>query len=646
MEDNVKNSASEDVVLSTLVQWYEASEQSTADSRVEAERDRDYYDGYQWTDEEIAKLNKRKQPIVTINRIKPKVDFLLGMERQNRADPRAFPRTPEEEDGANAATDALRYVMDDQGWDRKRSESFENHLIEGACGMDVRVVEKYDGDYCIELHPIRWDRMFGDPHSRERGWNDGKFKGQFLWMDLEDALERWPGKDSALEATIAGEASMVGQTYDDVPRVRWADPKRKRVRVVEMWTKEKGKVYYTAFTKAGILERMESPYVNEDGEQEDGFVFGSCFIDRDGNRYGVVRQWISIQDEINKRRSKAMHLLSVRQVKAEKGAVDDVNKARQELAKPDGYVEVTPGMMFEELKNGDMAAAQFQLLQEAKAEIDSVGVNAALSGNDDRSMSGRALIARSEQGLNELGPVFDNFKQFQLEVYRKVWNRVRQFWTAEKWIRVTDEEKNVKFVGLNQPMTLGEQLLEELKRSGQRITPEMEQQAKMDPQMQTIVGVKNNVAKLDVDIVIDDVPATAALQIEQFQTLADMAKSGVPIPPDVLIESSNLRNKDKILKKMRGEDEQQVPPQIQQEMQAMQEQLQTLQQAAAEEIARRDAEIERLKQDQENKARDLDIKAYQAETDRMKEVAAVVTAEQQAQLATSQDISGSEQQPY
>jgi hypothetical protein len=240
-------------------------------------------------------------------------------------------------------------------------------------------------------------------------------------------------------------------------------------------------------------------------------------------------------------------------------------------------------MEFEVLPTGDMAAAQFNLLQEAKAEIDAVGVNAALSGTEGRNMSGRALMARSAQGLNELGPVFDGFKQWQLDVYRKVWNRVRQFWTKEKWVRVTDNENNLKFVGLNTPMTLGDQLLEEAKAQGQEVTPEMEQQARMDPRMQTVVGVRNNVAQMDVDIVLDTVPATASLQIEQFQELAGLAKSGVPIPPDALIEASQLRNKEKILESMRGpKDAGKIPPQVEQAMQAAAQRIQELEQALKE----------------------------------------------------------------
>lgn len=582
---------SEDELLTQLVRWHESAEQATEESRSERERERDYVDSKQYTDEEIAMLRRRKQPIVTINRIGPKIHSLLGMEQQRRTEPRAFPRTPADEDGAAAATDALRFVLDEQRWDRVRSECFDNFVVEGTCGVDVRVTEKR-GEMRIEILPITWDRMWGDEHARARNWSDGKHKGQFVWMDMGDAIERWPDMEDALNGSLSHESAVASQTSADVPRMRWADPKRKRIRIAECWSRESGgRVFYTAFTKGGILERLESPYLDADGEADDGFVFGSCFTDRDGNRYGVVKPWMSVQDEINKRRSKAMHLINTRQTWGNALLGGDKNKIRQELAKPDGHLEIEGAGKFGEdfgvLPTNDMAAGQMQLLAEAKSEIDAVGVNAALAGKDNRVQSGRALIQRSENGSLELTPVFGAFTQFQHDVYRKVWSRIRQFWTAEKWLRVTDDDKNVRFVGLNQPLTLGEQLLEEMKKQrGATITPEelqqAEQQAKMDPAMQQVVGVRNNVGAMDVDIVIDDAPSSAAMQSEQFEALVQLAPQAASVPPPLfkaLIEASSLRNKDKVLKALEPQPEAGLPPQVQQQMQAMQEQLQQAMQA-------------------------------------------------------------------
>ncbi|MCZ2913348.1 hypothetical protein NYY64_19150, partial [Acinetobacter baumannii] len=94
---------------------------------------------------------------------------------------------------------------------------------------------------------------------------------------------------------------------------------------------------------------------------------------RENNRYGEVRSMISLQDEINKRRSKALHLLSVRQTYGNKKAIQDTQKAKQELAKPDGHVDINADAQFGQdfgiIPTGDLAQGQIALMQQATAEM-------------------------------------------------------------------------------------------------------------------------------------------------------------------------------------------------------------------------------------------------------------------------------------
>jgi hypothetical protein len=531
-------------LLARLVGYFDQAADASDSARASAERDRDYYDGKQWTAEEEQALTARGQAPLVVNRIKPKVDYLLGTERAGRTRPTCMPRTPADEHAARAATQALRFVLDDSDFDPVRSQVFEHLLIEGAGFAEV-VARERGGDPRIRVNAIHWDRAFFDPHSRRRDLEDARYRGQVIWMDLEEARGRYPGKEAALEAALAGTAGNADETYADQP-LRWADAKRRRVRIVEVWYREGEDVLQAVFCRGGILKGpLPSPYVDDEGRPEDPYVFCSAFIRRDGERYGAVRQLIGIQDEINKRRSKALHLLSVRQVRAEKGAVEDVAAARKELAKPDGWIETVPGFAFEVLPTGDMAQAQFSLLAEAKGEIDAVGANAALAGKVGESSSGRAIQARQQGGQVELGPLFDALRGWQHRCYRKCWGRVRQFWTGPRWVRVTDEADAPKWVGLNRPVTLADELARELGS----VPPELAG----DPRLGTVVRVENRLAELDVDIVIGDAPDNVSLRQEQFSTLADLARSGVPIPPEALIEASGLPDKDRLLALMRGD---------------------------------------------------------------------------------------------
>jgi hypothetical protein len=84
--------------------------EETQPAREESERCRDYYDSYQRSAEELAVMRRRKQPTITKNRIKRKVDALVGLEQRGRVDPVAYPREPGDEPAADVATKALRFV--------------------------------------------------------------------------------------------------------------------------------------------------------------------------------------------------------------------------------------------------------------------------------------------------------------------------------------------------------------------------------------------------------------------------------------------------------------------------------------------------------------------------------------------------------
>lgn len=538
-----------------FVRDFEAAEDATAEARKLAERDIDYFHEKQWTAEERSALERRGQPAVTYNRVKRKVNSLLGIEKQTRKDPKAFPRNPADEDAARAATDALRYVCDESRWDDKRSEAALDLAVPGSCAVMVGVKQTRNG-FDPDIRRIAWDRFYYDPHSSEFDFADAKFMGVVVWMDLDDALTLYPDAADALSGTW--KQAQADNTYDDRPKHNlWADYKRRRVRVCEHYYRDGEGWKFCIFTKGGfVVAPQASPYLGEDDQPECPIKAVSLYVDRDNNRYGEVRTMIGPQDEINKRRSKALHLINQRQVRVSPAVANDPNEVRKELARPDGVFVGEAGDV-EILPTNDMAAANLQLLQEAKAEIDLLGPNAALAGKNEAQMSGRAIMAQQQGGMTESATYLDRLRVLSMAVYRSVWCRIRQFWKEERWVRVTDNDMNTRFVGLNRPVTLIQMAAQQMgvtRDNVREAPPEAQQQLQMlamDPRAQQVVGYENAVTELDVDIVVDEGMDTPTVAAEQFDQMLKMAGAGLPIPPDVLIEASSLRNKEKLLEMMR-----------------------------------------------------------------------------------------------
>jgi len=584
--------------LTDLVRKFEEAEEASQDARAESERARDYYDGRQLTDAEIKALKKRKQPIVIENLIQPKIDYLCGLERQTRTDPKAYQRTAAHEDDATAATDALRYVADDQNLDVKRSMVFQNMLVEGFGGVEVIAHQTKDG-IDPKVVGLSWDRIFTDPHSCQHDYSDAMYMGFVTWMDVAEAKGRWQGQDATIEATVSKSSSSITETYDDKPKwTHWADSKRQRVRIVTMYCKKADGWYRSVFTLAGELEPYApSPWLDDEGKPENGMILQSAYVDRDNDRYGPVRHWISLQDEVNKRRSKFLHLSNSRQVRVSNNLGLKAEAIRAEMSRPDGVFVGESGEV-EIIGTGDMAAGHFNLLAEAKQAIQLTGPNATMQGKSGEDQSGRAILALQQGGMTEMAPLLDNLRHFNIRLFRAIWNRIRQFWTAERWVRVTDDEKNVRFVGLN--VTQGHMAIMKIKdalKAGEideATAGQYAQQIQMDPQMQRPA---NAVAQMDVDIQIDETMDSPTLQIEQFEQLAKLAPMAPPqyLPTmfELMIEASNLRNKDKlreITKKLSQPDPSQEPMQ-QLQMEGAQAEVEKTQSETAKNMATAQATV-------------------------------------------------------
>ena len=611
-DDQSPDKLEHDRILSQLVRWFEEAEQSTQTSREKAERDRDYYDGKQWTEEEAAELRKRGQPVIALNVIRARVNYHLGIEKKQRRDPKAFGRGPEDQQAAEVATEALRYAMDRTDYHTERSRVWENIKVEGIGALEASIEPRPDGNSDIKWKQIPWDRFFYDPHSARGDFTDARYLGQVKWMDEEEVITDYPDGGVALEAalTAATDGGLgLGDTYEDRPRWQmWADPKRKRVRVVQVWYLMRGKWCWAEFCKGGILAAGPSPYVDDEGDTLCGIIAESCYIDRENARYGEVRDLIDPQDEVNKRRSKALHAVNTNVVITENGAIPDgdTEKARREANRPDGFIVVQPGRRFEIDRNTDLAQGQAMLLTQAMAHIMSSGPNAALLGKGTEDQSGRAIQAQQQGGMIELGDGLDVLRRMDWRVYKFTWFALKQYWQAPMWIRVTEDPEAPTYVGINQPQ--------------------------MDP-MTGQMQMHNQIAAADVDIIIEDAPDVPTLEGETFAAVMDVLSKGAPPPMMKVMLELHPGLKSSVKKRMNtfiDEMMQQAGQQAQAQAQAEQMKVQTEAQAKAADARREDmrlqfemqggadqgkAQLEREKMALEREKMVLDAQQQSVETD-------------------------------
>jgi hypothetical protein len=197
-----------------------------------------------------------------------------------------------------------------------------------------------------------------------------------------------------------------------------------------------------------------------------------------------------------------------------------------------------------------------------------------------------------QAGLTELARPMGRLTSWSLRVYEQCWWRARQFWTAPKWIRVTDDPRTMQFLQVNEPVVdeqgnpvpdvdpqTGQPKMQPVVGTGRTAADATDGwtdgqpmagpdgQPAMQPVMQPVQKIKNRLADLEMDIIIDEVPDTANLQQEVWKDLLELSKS-VPIGTPqwmIALEMSPIADKDRVIEKIKSwqAQQQQAPDPVQ-----------------------------------------------------------------------------------
>jgi hypothetical protein len=587
----------------------------------EARQSRHYYHGDQWTEAEIAVLQRRKQPVVTSNRIERKINAVVGIVEKLRQDPKAFARTPQHEQGADVATAVMRYCLDTNDWKSKSTRNARLGAIDGIAGVEFDLETGDHGDPDLGIHIVYADSFFYDPRSFDEGFTDARYMGIAKWIDVEQAKELIPSKADEIDDLMEEGSDITSSADQDRERV-WVNTSLKRLRLVDHWYIHKGKWCWTLYIGNTVMMQGISPFHDEKGKTFPRFLMFSANVDHDGDRYGFIRNLKSAQDEINMRRSKALQLLNSRRVISEKGAVDDIEVARREWAKPDGWVETNPGLKMEPDDAASKAdfSGQLEMLQEAKTEIENFGPNPALIGQGLEDSSGRAIALLQQAGMAELGPYLSAYKNWKIRVYRCIWNIITEHWKAERWIRVTDDQNVAQFFQIN----------------------------KLQVDQFGHPAIANAIGSMDVDFIIDEGPDSINMQADNAMVVQSLGPQFAQQFPEIVIGLSNLDPKDKTQALQKIKAAQNAPPKPDPAVMAAQQKAELAAKVAQADAQRKAAEFQAEQEREQQKAafdwhlteqrsiNEMDLErrkaANQMEIERMKAAAGIEAAKAKGEV--------------
>jgi hypothetical protein len=594
-----------------LLQWFYYERDRQATNRLEMAIDHDVYDNEQWDEEDVAVLDSRKQMAVTMNETAPMCDWVIGTQRRAPMDWKVLPRAEDDVETADIKTKVLKYISDVNRVPLNRSRAFADAIKGGIGWMDdgvrddptqERIYSRYEDWRCV-LHDSSALDILGE---------EGRYVFRWRWVDEDIAMMMFPSRADRIRASIVDWAF---DTYDDEfgthgvagGEARFAGigsataamvgAQRRRVKLIECQYKRPVPAkFVVAGRMAGALyderDRALAAAVAADGENAKIIdkvalrTFSAVFTEdallawgptpyrhnrftltpiicyrrsKDRQVYGMVRRVRSLQMDINKRGSKAQHLLNTKQMIGDQDAFDDWEAAREELQNPNGVLPKKPGSNVQVIDGTALASGQVQMLELNRQSIQrAFGVNDENLGRKTNAVSGEAIKARQIQGSVSTTEPFDNLRWATKAQGEKQVSLCEQFMTEDRVIRLTGATGSFEWVKVNQP---------EVSPDGQ-------------------VRFHNDITASMADFVVAEQDYAGTLRQVMFDALTDLATRQ---PPEIALrftrmafQFSDLPNKEEIVaelrkvlgepdpaKKLTPEEEQQLAQQQQMQQEAL-----------------------------------------------------------------------------
>jgi hypothetical protein len=562
-----------------------------------------YYRGEQWEQTDIDALDSEGRPHLTINTILSTVNTILGEQSSKRADVLFKPRRNSSDEVAAVLTKLYMQISDNNQYDYLESQVFADGIIQDRGYFDIRM--NFDDHIEGEVQITAEDPLdiLPDPDAKDYDpttWNEViKTK----WLSIDD-IEQQYGQEKADRLRIIAEngehlsrdsmdlEELRDSTYGDVGEgvygsgevedkrsiraVRvverqhrklvltphFVDPKTKDMRIVpESWDEERTEMFAKEYG-LGMLKKLvkkvrwtitaDQVVLHDDWSPYKDFTIVPYFpYFRRGKPFGMVRNLLSPQEQLNKISSQELHIVNTT---ANSGWVVETGSLNGMTSDDLQERGAQTGLVLE-YNRGSAAPAKIQpnqiptgldrIGQKAANNIKEIsGVSDAMLGQDSPEVSGVAIQAKQNRGQIQIQVPLDNLARSRVFVAENIMCLIQSFYTEERVIQITNDDD---------PMKPREELVLN------QMTPEGE--------------VVNDMTLGEYDVVVSSMPARDTFDESQFAEALQLRQVGIAIPDDAIIEYSHLQRKAELAKRIRmitgveQSPEQQEAAQMQQQIQ-------------------------------------------------------------------------------
>ena len=587
-----------------------------------------FYRGEQWDAADLSTLDDQGRPALTINTILPTINTVLGEQSTRRAEVTFKPKGRGKQEIADTLTKLFLQISDNNKLDWVEAQVFSDGLIQDRGWFDVRI--DFDDHIQGEVRITAKDPLdvLIDPDAKDydpRTWNEVY---ETRWMSLDEIEEIYGQKKADQLRITVEQGSALGTDSVEYEEVRYGDtysgveyqqgntvnPEEQRalrsVRVIERqyyrlkecmffvdsvtgdmrqvpynWTKKKRESFADQFgleiltklvRKVRWTVTADLVVLHDDWSPYDHFTLVPYFpFWRRGRPFGMVRNLISPQEQLNKISSQELHIVNTTANSGwivETGSLSgmDADDLEEHGAETGLVLEFNRGSNPPaKIPPNQIPTGLDRISQKAALNIKSIsGISDAMLGTDSPEVSGVAIRAKQNRGSLMIQVPLDNLAKTRQYLAEKILSLVQAYYTEERVVQIVNESDPMKG---SEPMVVNQ------------TGPEGE--------------IINDLTLGEYDVVIATSPARDNFDEMQFAEALQLREVGVPIPDDIIVDYSHLSRKGEVAQRIRAMQGTEPPSEAEAQLQQFQAEASITQ--IQLEVAKLEAEVMKIQSEAE-----------------------------------------------
>lgn len=429
----------------------------------EAKKVKDYFDGYQWQYQPkfFAEIQARGQPPQINNLVKKYAMAIVGHYQNLRNTVSIKGSQPNDTDNATLMNDVIQNIFRNNKMQTISRDIKLDLVLHGICVCMQMPRDTGETDmfgraiYEIDIKRIDPQEIVLDPLSVNLDYSDARFIHRHKWVSKDGLIELFPDKKDDINKLQPGLSGLSINYFENYERNGF-----------DVISGDIESTYSTYFLMHSIIREEEKTWevywVGDTILQQNEITYNDVIFPYrvhklyNTNRpeyYGMFRDCIATQDAVNQSLIKKEWYTHQRTLILEKGAVDNVNKARESLdvagmvvVEDDAINRIKIDSLSSEIDKLD------NLINEQERRFqEMIGVNPAFLGVSPASDSGYKVEIQKLSTITTLVYTQNTIEEWYRLLAMDICNLVKQYYTAYQFIRVSDEELGQRWTAINQP---------------------------------------------------------------------------------------------------------------------------------------------------------------------------------------------------